>query len=313
MDPRIARFYWSMQRIRRTEQVIAEIYSSDKIKSPVHLSIGQEAVAVAACEAMEPGDYVANSYRGHATYLAKGGDLPAMWMELYGKKGGCADGKAGSMHLVDIANGVIGTTAVVATMIPIAAGYAEALKMQKRPQVVVCFMGDGATEEGCFQETLNYASLKKLPILFLCENNRLAIHTPLEKRWATERLCERVETFGIPATKTTDRDVLALNDLIAEHIQAVRDGSGPAFIECATYRWLEHVGPGDDHHEVYRDQTAYETAKATDPLETLGKSLADADRQAIDQKVEKELQSALQQAENAEFPEEKELFTHVYA
>src|SRR5947209_2166114 len=159
--------YRSLYRIRRLEEEIARAYPTDKIKSPVHLSIGQEAVAVGVCAALRPDDVVFGTYRGHATYLAKGGDLRAMVAELYGKVTGCARGKGGSMHLVDVAHGVMGTSAVVATTIPHAVGYAWALKQRRSDAVTVAFLGDGATEEGVFAEALNLASLKQAPVLFV--------------------------------------------------------------------------------------------------------------------------------------------------
>src|ERR1700692_3376071 len=158
--------YRSIYRIRRVEEEIARIYPSDKIKSPVHLSIGQEAVSVGVCEALRPKDVVFGSYRGHALYLAKGGDLKAMIAELFGRIGGCSRGKGGSMHLIDSEAGVMGTSAVVGTTIPNAVGSAYALRSRRKDAVVASFFGDGATEEGVFSESLNFAVLKRLPVLF---------------------------------------------------------------------------------------------------------------------------------------------------
>src|SRR5439155_16472388 len=191
--------YRKLRLIRRAEEEIARIYPSDKIKSPVHLSIGQEAVSVGVCDVLRPDDVVSGTYRSHAGYMAKGGDLRALFAELYGKDTGCARGKGGSMHLVDINRYILGTSAVVGTTIPIAVGYALAVKREGHGRVVAAFFGDGATEEGVFYESLNFAALHRLPVLFVCENNVLAIHTPIEKRWATRQLCERVRTYGIPA------------------------------------------------------------------------------------------------------------------
>ena len=190
-----SKLYRSLYRIRRVEEEIARVYPTDKIKSPVHLSIGQEGVAVGVCEALEPSDVVFGSYRGHAMYLAKGGDVRRMIAELYGKVDGCARGKGGSMHLVDVPQGVMGTSAVVATTIPNAVGYAYAIKLRRERRVVVSFFGDGATEEGVFHESLNFAALKKLPILFVCENNHYAIHTHQRQRQANEDICGRGAKF----------------------------------------------------------------------------------------------------------------------
>src|SRR5579864_7393017 len=245
VDAELRSLYRKLRLIRRAEEEIARIYPSDKIKSPVHLSIGQEAVAVGVCDVLRPDDVVSGTYRSHASYIAKGGALGAMFAELYGKDTGCARGKGGSMHLVDMNHYILGTSAVVGTTVPIALGYALALKREGKGRVVVSFFGDGATEEGVFYESLNFASLHRLPVLFVCENNSYAIHTPLEKRWATRRLCERVQTFGIPAHQVPDSNVLEIRELAAEAVGAMRSGEGgPSFLECMTYRWREHVGPG---------------------------------------------------------------------
>src|SRR3954464_4989439 len=205
-----ARLFRALYRIRRLEEEVARVYATDKIKSPVHLSIGQEAVSVGVCEALRPTDIVFGTYRGHAMYLAKGGDLNAMVAELYGKATGCARGKGGSMHLVDPAAGVMGTSAVVGTTIANAAGYAYALKTKRSDAVVVSFFGDGATEEGVFAETLNFASLKSLPVLFVCENNGYAIHTPQAKRQGRPDIAARAEAHGIPADRLDGTDAVGL-------------------------------------------------------------------------------------------------------
>jgi len=309
----IARVYRSLRLIRRTEEEIARIYPTDKIKSPVHLSIGQESVAVGACDALNGDDIVSATYRGHAGYLAKGGDLKQMMAELYGKATGGAGGKAGSMHLVDMNAGVMGMSAVVGTTVPIAAGYAFALKNEGKDRIAVSFFGDGATEEGVFAETLNFASLHKLPVLFVCENNGYAIHSPTSNRWATDRLCERVETYDIPAVRLENDDVFAIRKATEEAVKAVRSGSGPQFLECVTYRWREHVGPGEDYDDGYRSRADLEPWLAADQVARTGEMLDDDARQAIDDAVEKEIADAIDFAEQSPWPEPEELFSHVFA
>lgn len=306
------RLYRSLYRIRRVEEEIARIYPTDKIKSPVHLSIGQEGVAVGVCEALEPADVVFGSYRGHAMYLAKGGEPKHMIAELYGKVDGCARGKGGSMHLVDTAHGVMGTSAVVATTIPNAVGYAYALKLRKEKRVVVSFFGDGATEEGVFAESLNFAALKKLPILFVCENNRYAIHTHQKQRQANDDICGRVKSHGVPAHRVEENDVLALHELTKQTLPGVREGRGPAFIECMTYRWLEHVGPGEDFGLGFRERAEAERWKEGDPVKTLGGKLDAAERTKIEQAVEAEIAAAFDFAESSAFPGPEELHRHVH-
>src|SRR5579885_2281634 len=206
----LERLYRSLYRIRRLEEEVARVYPTDRIKSPVHLSIGQEAVSVGVCEALRPDDVVFGTYRGHALYLAKGGGLKPMLAELYGKATGCARGKGGSMHLISLETGMMGTSAVVGTTIPNAVGYAYALRVQRQEAIVASFFGDGATEEGVFAESLNFAALKQLPILFVCENNRYAIHTHQKQRQGRPDICARAEAFGIPAERIEDNDVLAI-------------------------------------------------------------------------------------------------------
>jgi pyruvate dehydrogenase E1 component alpha subunit len=309
----LARIYGKLRLIRRVEEEIARIYPSDKIKSPVHLSIGQEAIAVGVCDALRDSDVVAPTYRGHAAYLAKGGDLRAMFAELYGKGAGCGQGKAGSMHLIDIGHGVLGASAVVGTTIPIAVGYALALEREGRGRVAVAFFGDGATEEGVFYESLNFAALQKLPVLFVLENNFFAIHTPLEKRWATRRLCERVETFGIPTRVIEDSDTLATRRATAEFVERTRQGQGPAFLECHAYRWREHVGPAEDYNAGYRTRDELEKWQVRDPVETAGKMLDVAARRQLDAAIEARIADAIEFAENAAWPAPEELLTHAYA
>src|SRR5436190_18263413 len=201
-----ARLYRALLRIRRVEEEVARVYPTDRIKSPVHLSIGQEAVSVGVCDPLRPTDVVFGTYRGHAMYLAKGGDLNAMVAELFGKATGCTKGKGGSMHLIDPEAGVMGTSGVVGTTIANAAGYAYALKVRRSDAAVVSFFGDGATEEGVFAETLNFAVLKRLPMLFVCENNGYAIHTAQRKRQGLPNICARAEAFGMPAERLDGND-----------------------------------------------------------------------------------------------------------
>ncbi|WP_156995023.1 thiamine pyrophosphate-dependent dehydrogenase E1 component subunit alpha [Elstera litoralis] len=274
----IARLYRGLARIRRVEERVADIYPTDKIKSPIHLSIGQEAVAVGICDALRADDVVSGTYRGHATYLAKGGDLPAMLAEMFGKVGGCARGKGGSMHLVGLEQGILGCSAVVGSNVPVAAGYSLALKRRGRGQVVVVFYGDGASEEGGVYETLNFAALHKLPILFVCENNFLAIHEPLTRRWAADQLTERVATFGMPARRIVSGDVFEIRAAAAALIDGIRAGSGPAFLECHTYRWREHVGPAEDYAAGYRARADLEAWQDKDQVARLAALLPDAAR-----------------------------------
>jgi TPP-dependent pyruvate/acetoin dehydrogenase alpha subunit len=307
------RLYRSLYRIRRVEEEVARVYPTDKIKSPVHLSIGQEATAVGVCDALEAHDVVFGTYRGHAAYLAKGGDLPSMIAELYGKATGCAGGKAGSMHLLDPDHGVMGMSAVVGTTIPHAAGYAYALRLRRPGAVVVCFMGDGATEEGVFYETLNFAALRDLPVLFVVENNAFAIHAPQATRQKNTNIAQRAAVFGLPAQRLEDDDVFAIHRHTMEAVAAMRAGGGPRLLEIPAYRWKEHVGPGEDFHVGYRSIEDATPWLERDQVMVTGALLEAGERQRIEDAVEAEIAEAFLFAEASPFPADEELMRNTYA
>jgi len=305
--------YRSLYLIRRVEEEIARVYPGDKIMSPVHLSIGQEAVSVGVCEALKPDDIVFGSYRSHALYLAKGGDLNRMIAELYGKEAGCAKGKAGSMHLIDVRAGVMGASAVVATHIPQAVGYAWALRQRGSDAVVACFFGDGAAEEGVFHESLNYAALKRVPILFVCENNNYAIHSRQKDRQNAANICDLARSHGIPASKIEDMDVNEIRSRSAKAVEEMRRGSaGPVFLECMCYRWMEHVGPNQDFGSGYRSKSEANEWFKGDQVLQVGLTLSSSTRNKIEAEVEARIKDAFEYAEQSAFPDERELCTDLY-
>ncbi|HEV8723660.1 MAG TPA: thiamine pyrophosphate-dependent dehydrogenase E1 component subunit alpha [Candidatus Binatia bacterium] len=309
----VERLYRNLYRIRRVEEEIASVYPTDKIKSPVHLSIGQEAVSVGVCEALRRGDVVFGTYRSHAMYLAKGGDLKKMIAELYGKIDGCGKGKGGSMHLVDVQARVMGASAVVGTTISQAVGFAYALKLQRKDSVVVSFFGDGAVDEGVFHESLNFAALKSLPIIFICENNFYAIHTHQSHRHKLANICERARVFGMPAEQIPGNDVLRIYERVSETVGQLRSGDpGPFFFECLTYRLMEHVGPNDDFHLGYRSREEAEPWIVSDPVKRFGEQIESARRHRIEAEVEAEIREAFDFAERSPFPEAAELYRDVF-
>jgi len=311
--PNFERLYRSLYRIRRVEEEIAKVYSSDKIKSPIHLSIGQEAVSVAVCEALQPRDVAFGTYRSHALYLAKGGDLNRMIAELYGKANGCAKGKGGSMHLIDTDAGLLGTSAVVGTTIANAVGYAYALSCRRENRVVASFFGDGATEEGVFHESLNFAALKCLPVVFICENNGYAIHTCQSRRQARANIAERAAAYGMRAETIAGNDLLAIYDRVAAAVGDLRAGRpGPYFFECHTYRWKEHVGPGDDYKLGYRAADELRPWVENDQVPRLAALVDEARRRHIEFEVEAEIIAAFAFAEAGPWPAEEELYTDVF-
>ena len=308
----IERFYRSVYRIRRVEEEIAAVYPTDKIKSPVHLSIGQEAVSVGVCEALRADDVVFGTYRSHAFYLAKGGDLNKMIAELFGKRDGCAKGKGGSMHLIDFAAGVMGASAVVGTTIPQAVGFAYALKLRRKDPVVVSVFGDGAVDEGVFYESLNFATLKSLPMIFICENNFYAIHTHQSKRQKLTNICERARVYGMPAEQIPDNDALHIYQKVSDTVNRLRRGEpGPFLFECLTYRLKEHVGPNEDFHLGYRSRADAEPWIENDSIKRLGARLEPAERRKIEAAVEAEIREAFAFAEHSPFPDAAELYTDV--
>jgi TPP-dependent pyruvate/acetoin dehydrogenase alpha subunit len=306
--------YRSLYRIRRVEEEIARIYPSDKLKSPVHLSIGQEAVAAAMCAPLAREDIVFGTYRSHASYLAKGGNLKAMLAEMYGKATGCTNGKGGSMHLIDTEAGVMGSSAVVGTTIANAVGYAYAVRLQRKNTVVMSFFGDGATEEGVFAESLNFAVLKKLPVIFVCENNGYAIHTHQTKRQGLPDICSKARAAGVPAEHIAGNDILKMHERATAAVNAVRDGraAGPLFFECQTYRWKEHVGPNEDFQLGYRAQCEAQPWIDNDQVGRVAALVPTGLREEIESAVEAEIQEAVAFAETSPFPDLPELMTNVF-
>lgn len=305
--------YKSLALARHAEETIAKIYPTDKIKSPVHLSIGHEAISVGVCSALEITDIVFGYYRSHAMYIAKGGDINAMFAELYGKVTGCARGKGGSMHLVDTKKGIMGTSAIVASTIPNAVGYAYGLKLQKKNDVVVSFFGDGATEEGVFSESLNFAALKKVPMIFICENNGLAIHTHQNKRQALPDISLKVKSHGLKVITMDEMDIIKINDTVSEIVDTIKHKEcEPYFIEIKTSRWLEHVGPNCDFDMGYRNEFEVIPWRENDQLIRLASMITAQEKNKIDDEVKQIVEDAINFAENSPFPESEELHKHVY-
>lgn len=265
-NPRYEALFREALRIRLVEERIIDLYPSDFIQSPVHLSIGQEAVAVGVCAALQPQDWVFSTYRSHAFYLAKGGDMKSMFAELSGRIDGGAKGKAGSMHLTAPEVGFMGSSAVVGSTHPHAVGAAFAAKFKGEQRIQVVVFGDGATEQGVYHESLNLAALKKLPVLFLCENNGYAVHSKIVDR-QSYGILDHARAYGIPVTHiTAGHDFQAVLDGITPIVEAIRSQSGPHFVMIDTYRYKEHVGPGDDFNAGYRSADELKAWQAKDPL-----------------------------------------------
>lgn len=294
-------------RIRLVEEKIIELYPSDLIQSPVHLSIGQEAVAVGVCAHLKLEDWVFINYRGHAFYLAKGGRLPEFFSELMGRRTGISKGKAGSMHLAAPEVGVVGASAVVAATISHAVGSALASKIKgEKGRVFVANFGDGAMEQGVFHESLNFAALHQVPVLFLCEDNGLAVHTPLMQRQAFN-LPNLVASYGIPYYQLDEGyDPGKVYEIAEQVIPAIRNKQTPAFLKIKTVRYREHVGPGEDFHAGYRSESAINEWKSKDPL-----LKASPELEGYRAEIQTEIEAAVKFALNSPMPTFEDLLTDV--
>jgi pyruvate dehydrogenase E1 component alpha subunit len=251
----LVNLYKSMLEIRRFEEKIVSVYSDQDMKTPVHLYLGEEAVAAGTCANLRREDYVFSTHRSHGHYLAKGGDMKRLMAELYGRTTGCSRGKGGSMHVVDPEVGVCGSTAIVGGNIPLSVGAALAFAMQKKKRVAVAFFGDGAVDEGTFHEGLNFAALKRLPVIFVCENNFYATHSHQSKRQPHDHIHRLAKNYLMPGVRVDGNDVLEVFSTAREAVRRARTGGGPTLIECRTYRWKGHVGPDCDIKLGYRTQT----------------------------------------------------------
>ncbi len=243
-DERIG-LYRSMYRIRAFEEQCVLLSRKGLIGGSLHLYIGEEAVAAGAISVLRPDDYISSTHRGHGHCIAKGADMGRMFAELLGKETGYNRGRGGSMHIADVGLRILGANGIVAAGIPIATGAGLAIKYRSGDQVVLCFFGDGASNNGAFHEGVNFAAAWKLPVIYICENNQYAITMSIKKACALHSLSDRAEGYGIPGVCVDGNDVVAIREAATEAIKRARKGEGPSFIECQTYRWLGHH-LGDD-------------------------------------------------------------------
>ena len=312
--------YYRALRIRLIEEKIADLYSDQEMRCPVHLSIGQEAIAVGVCSALMVQDYVLGNHRSHAHYLAKGGNLKAMLAEIYGKKTGCSGGKGGSMHLVDLSVGFLGSAPIVSSTIPIAVGTAFGTSLKGDNQVTVSFFGDAATEEGVFYESLNFASLKKLPVIFVCENNLYSVYSPLSVRQPEGRnIVDIVRGIGIESLEGDGNDALQVYEMAEQAVKKARNGNGPVFLKFDTYRWREHCGPNYDNDLGYRTQAEFQEWKKRDPVNLLDVRLLEnnilgrLEMDIMAETINSEIDEAVIFAKQSPFPEESMLLEDIYA
>jgi acetoin:2,6-dichlorophenolindophenol oxidoreductase subunit alpha len=309
----------AMLRIRLIEEEIEGRYHEDQMKTPIHLVIGQEATSVGCCAALTRDDLLYSSHRTHGNYLAKGGDLRAMLCEMYCRVNGCVGSRGGSMHLIDKSVGMAGTSAIVGGAVPIATGAALAAQMKGEKRVTVVFIGDATTEEGVTSESLNFAALKQLPIVYFCENNFYSVQSPLWTRQPPRDIWKWAASYGMPSEQVDGMNVLAVYDAAQQAVDRARSGGGPTFIEALCYRYRAHGGSGDDTKTGYRDASEREAWDTVDPVLlyerylTAAGLLDAATRDAIRELIRREILSAFEYAIASPNPTEADLYRHVYA
>ena len=302
----------TMQRIRKFEEQVAELVSAGEIICPCHLYIGEEAVATGVCATLRKDDYVFSTHRSHGHYLAKGGDMKALMAELYCRATGCSQGRGGSMHLASPDVGLPGSSAIVAGTIPLAVGVALAFSLQKKDNVSVAFFGDGATNEGTFYESLNFASLKKLPVIFVCENNFYSTHMPIAACLADTDIHKKAEAFNIPGVRVDGNNIVEIFKVAKKAVEDARSGKGPALIEGMTYRWRGHVGPSYDLNTGLRSKEELEYWMNRCPIKALEEFLleqniiSESEKSNIYESIEEEIEEALVFAKESPYPDPDE-------
>ena len=310
--------YLTMLKIRRFEEKVGELVANKEIICPCHLSVGEEAVATGVCAALRTDDWVFSTHRSHAHYIAKGGSLNGLMAELYGKENGCSHGRGGSMHISSPELGLPGSSAIVAGTIPLAVGAALAFLSQGNDSVSVAFFGDGATNEGVFYESLNFASLKKLPVLFICENNLYSTHMPISECLADTAIYKKANAFNVPGLRIDGNNVSEIFAASSEAVALARSGKGPSLIECLTYRWYGHVGPNDDLDKGLRNKAELELWKSRCPLLAAEAELkmkgvlSDSEQKEMEHTVLREIEESINFAKDSPYPAKHSLLNNVF-
>jgi pyruvate dehydrogenase E1 component alpha subunit len=308
-----------MLKVRMVEESIAERYSDQEMRCPVHLSVGQEAAAVGVCSALRHTDRVFSTHRCHSHYLAMDGDLKAMLAEIYGKTAGCIGGRGGSMHLTDPDKGMIASVPIVGSSIPLAVGAALADQIDGKANVSAAFFGDASVEEGVFHESANFASLRKLPVLFVCENNLYSVYTPLKDRQPARSIAELARAHGMSFGAADGNDIVAVFKAAQAAVARGRQGGGPTLLLFDTYRWREHCGPNFDNNIGYRTESEFETWRLRCPIEANRKRLREqqllspAEEEAMVAELKAEIDAAFEFAKAAPLPDPSQAGAHVYA
>ena len=310
--------YRAMLRIRIFEDRVADLVETKEINCPCHLYVGQEAVATGVCDILEREDYVFGGHRSHGHYLAKGAELRSMMAELFGKETGCSKGRGGSMHLVAPEIGILGTVPIVAATIPMAVGAALASVLRRDGRVSVAFFGDGAVEEGTFHESLNLAAARRLPVVFVCENNFYSSHLWLLERRAKDNIVQSADAHGMPGVCIDGNDLLAVREATAAAVRRARAGEGPTLIEARTYRWRGHVGPSYDLDVGVTRRDDLEEWKKKDPIGRIAewlraRGVPDQWFENLRAAIDREIEEAVAHARQSPYPRPDDLGLYVFA
>ena len=315
---KLLELYTVMMKIRLFEERIVDLYARGLVPGLAHLYIGEEAVAAGACALLREDDFITSTHRGHGHVIAKGAELNPMMAELYGKKTGYCKGKGGSMHIADMKIGILGANGIAGGGLPIAVGAGISAKWRGTDQVTICFFGDASSNNGTFHESLNFASLHKLPVIFVCENNQYGISVHQKQHQPITDIAIRATSYDMPGVIIDGNDVAAVYEAVSKAVRRARAGEGPTLIECKTYRWRGHHEGDPNQGGRYRTKKDIEAWKKKDPLKRLADKLI-ADKIAtkkklaeIEQKTLKEIDEAVTYASESEFPALEELYDDVY-
>lgn len=309
----IIKLYKEMKRIRLLEERIGEKFQEQKMRTPMHLYLGQEAIAVGVCQNLDREDVIYSNHRGHGHYTAKGGNISKLVAELYNKENGCSRGRGGSMHIIDKDAGVGLTSSIVSGNVPIATGEAMAFKMKKTDHVAAAFFGDGASEEGCVYESICYAALHKLPIVYVCENNQYAMYTTLDKREPVEHISMKFDKI-LPVIIEDGNDVEKTYAAAQQAVTRARRGEGPTLIEYMTYRFANHYETKNGDPLGFRPREEYDSWKRRCPIQSLekkliGQNLLSAEKMnEIANEINQEIDEAFSYAYKGKLPEAESLF-----
>jgi TPP-dependent pyruvate/acetoin dehydrogenase alpha subunit len=307
-----------MFEIRKFEETIVDQYARGNVPGVTHLYIGEEAVAVGACMNLGPEDYITSTHRGHGHCIAKGGELKPMMAELFGKKTGYCKGKGGSMHIASFDKGILGAMGIVGSGVPIATGGGLGIKLQGLKRVVVCFFGDNASNTGASHEGLNLASVLKVPVVFICENNLYGISVPQHKHQAIKDIAIRAAGYNMPGVIVDGMDVVAVYEKVGKAVKRAREGGGPTLIECKTYRFRGHMEGDPNLGTRYRTKEEIETWVKRCPIKLFKERLVkerimkEAEIQKLEEDVDRRIKEAFDYAKESPFPEIEEMYKDVF-